>query len=76
MLVHFGSAPLPTASARAVQPASEIWFCWSILRTGVVKIGSGSTFLDGVTEVPPGPKGGDPLPLEYAGVALRAMGKA
>lgn len=46
------------------------------LRTGAIKIGSGSTFLDGVREAPPGPKGGEPLPLEYAGVPLHAIGKA
>ena len=45
------------------------------LRTGVIKIGSGSTFLDDVREAPPGPKGGAPLPLEYAGVSLHAIGK-
>ena len=45
------------------------------LRTGVVKIASGSDFLDGITEAPPGPKGGDPLPLQYGGVAFHAMGK-
>ena len=45
------------------------------LRTGVVKIGSGSTFLDGVTEAPSG-KGTDALPLEFAGVSFHAFGKA
>ena len=44
------------------------------LRTGVVKIGSGSTFLDGVSEIPA--KGdAPPTPLEYAGVKFFAMGK-
>ena len=45
------------------------------LRTGVVKIGSGSTFLVGVTEAPSG-KGTDALPLEFAGVSFHAFGKA
>jgi len=45
------------------------------LRTGVVKIGSGSTFLDAVREAP-GSKGADPLPLVYGGVQLHAIGKA
>ena len=45
------------------------------LRTGVCKIASGSSFLDGVTQAPAA-KGGEPLPLEYAGVAFHAMGKA
>ena len=40
----------------------------------MVKIGSGADFLEGVTEVPT--KGGDPLPLTYAGVDFVAMGKA
>lgn len=43
------------------------------LRAGVVKIGSGSDFLEGVREVPT--PGGQPLPLEYAGVRMIAMGK-
>ena len=45
------------------------------LRTGVIKIGSGATYLDGVREVPAGAKA-PALPLEYAGVALLAMGPA
>ena len=45
------------------------------LRTGVIKIGSGSTFLDGVTEAP-GSKGAEPLPLALGEVAFHAMGKA
>lgn len=45
----------------------------SSLRTGVVKIGSGSDFLDNVHEV--SQQAGDPLALEYAGVRLIAMGK-
>lgn len=38
------------------------------LRAGVVKIGSGSDFLEGVTHA------AADLPLLYNGVALRAMG--
>jgi hypothetical protein len=45
------------------------------LRTGVIKIASGSTFLEGVSEAP-APKGGEALALEYAGVRMHAMGKA
>ena len=44
------------------------------LRTGVVKIGSGATFLDGVTEAPQ--KDGNPLKLEWQGVKFVAIGKA
>ena len=42
------------------------------LRGGVVKIGSGSDFLDDVKETP---IGGSPRALEYGGVPLIAMGK-
>jgi len=44
------------------------------LRTGAIKIGSGSTFLDSVTEAP-GSKGGPPVPLVYGGVRMLAIGK-
>jgi len=46
------------------------------LRTGVIKIGSGNDFLDGVREAPAPKGGGEPMPLEYAGIALHAFGKA
>ena len=45
------------------------------LRTGVVKIASGSTFLEGVSEAPGG-KSGESMPLEFNGVRFHAMGKA
>ena len=44
------------------------------LRTGVIKIGSGSSFLDGITEAPAA-KGGEATPLEYGGVSFYAVGK-
>jgi hypothetical protein len=44
------------------------------LRAGVIKIGSGSSFLEGVAEAP-GTKGAPPTPLEYAGCRFHAMGK-
>ena len=45
------------------------------LRTGVIKIGSGSDFLDGVTETPPGADGSAPVPLSWGGVSFHAIGK-
>ena len=68
--VLFGDTHTLRAMRAQAAPATPL-----ALRTGVVKIGSGSTFLDGVTEAPGG-KGADPLPLEFAGVAFHAMGKA
>lgn len=56
-------------SLRPLSPAEPL-----ALRSGVVKIGSGSDFLDGVTQAPAA-KGGEPLPLEYDGIAFHAMGK-
>ena len=47
----------------------------SSLRTGVVKIGSGSDFLEGVTEVPSKEAGASPMALTFAGVRMVAMGK-
>ncbi|XRB01661.1 AMP-binding domain-containing protein [Pycnococcus provasolii] len=41
------------------------------LRTGVIKIGSGSDFLDDVRETP----GDDAIPLSWAGTSFHAMGK-
>jgi hypothetical protein len=58
------------AAAAAATPLPPL-----ALRTGVIKIGSGTDFLDGVREAP-APKGGEPLPLEWAGVTLHAFGKA
>ena len=46
------------------------------LRSGVIKVGSGSNFLDHVAEVPSSKGGGAPMPLKYGGVAMLAMGKA
>ena len=48
----------------------------SKLRTGVIKIGSGATFLDGVTEAPAGKDGKGALKLEWNGVPFVAIGKA
>ena len=46
------------------------------LRTGVIKIGSGNDFLDGVTEIPaPAKGGGAATPLEFLGTAFHAFGK-
>jgi acyl-CoA synthetase (AMP-forming)/AMP-acid ligase II len=42
------------------------------LRGGVCKVGSGSDYLEGVTDT----GGASPIPLEYAGKRLQAMGKA
>jgi len=61
-----------THTLRAMPPADGRDL--SALRTGVVKIGSGSDFLEGVHEAPT--KGGEPLELSFAGVRLVAMGKA
>lgn len=68
--VLFGDTHTLRAMAAAPAPAAML-----ALRTGVIKIGSGSSFLPGVREAP-APKGGEPLPLEYAGVAMHAFGKA
>ena len=47
------------------------------LRAGVVKIGSGSSFLPGVTEVPAKEGSGEPpLSLEWGGIRFHAFGKA
>ena len=46
------------------------------LRSGVIKVGSGSNFLDRVAEVASSKGGGAPMPLKYGGVAMLAMGKA
>lgn len=45
------------------------------LRTGVFKIGSGSSFLDGVTEIPAAKGEDKPTPLEFLGVSFHGMGK-
>ena len=58
---------LPGISARLPAPRKTL-----SLRGGVVKIGSGSDFLDDVKETP---IGGSPRALEYGGVPLIAMGK-
>ena len=54
--------------------AAETTATLPALRTGVIKIGSGNDFLDGVTEAPGG-KDRAPLPLAYDGVKLWAFGK-
>jgi len=69
--VMFGDTHTLRAMAAEPVPAARTLS----LRTGVIKIGSGNDFLPGVREVP-APKGGAPLPLEYAGVALHGFGKA
>jgi non-ribosomal peptide synthetase component E (peptide arylation enzyme) len=62
---------LKALDAALLPPEGEL-----ALRTGVVKIGSGSDFLEGVTEIPaPAKGGGDAIPLEFLGVIFHAMGK-
>lgn len=62
---------LKALDATLLPPASDL-----ALRTGVVKIGSGSDFLDGVAEIPaPAKGGGEAVPLEFMGVTFHAMGK-
>ena len=45
------------------------------LRTGVIKIGSGSDFLDGVLQLPPAKGDAEATPLEFLGTPFHAMGK-
>ena len=61
---------LRSLDSRLLPPAGEL-----ALRTGVFKIGSGSSFLAEVTEIPAGKGEEKPTPLEFLGVKFHAMGK-
>jgi len=68
--VVFGDSHTLKAMLDAPPPSQPL-----SLRTGAIKIGSGASFLAGIREIPAS-KGGQATPLEYGGVALRAVGKA